>query len=81
MLKEKLQEVMAASAGKLSEEAMSVVMGATQAVSDSISGRKIPAVGDVFAEFALPDSTGKTSSSSDLVNSKQLILTFFRGSW
>jgi len=81
MLKEKLQEIMAASAGKLSEEAMSVVMGATKAVSDSISGRKIPAVGDAFPQFSLPDSTGKVHSSSDLVGSKQLILTFFRGSW
>lgn len=81
MLKEKLQEIMAASAGKLSEEAMSVVMGATQAVADSIEGRKIPEVGDAFPEFALPDSTGKVHNSRDLVDAKQLILTFFRGSW
>lgn len=81
MLKEKLQEIMAASAGKLSDEAMSVVMGATKEVADSIGDRKIPAVGDAFPEFALADSTGKTHSSKDLVSAKQLILTFFRGSW
>ena len=81
MLKEKLQKIMAASAGKLSDEAKSVVMGATQAVADSISGRKIPAVGDAFPEFSLPDSTGKIHNSKDLVDAKQLILTFFRGSW
>ena len=81
MLKEKLQEIMAASAGKLSAEAMSVVMKTTQAVNDSIGGRKIPAVGDAFPEFTLPDTTGKSHSSKDLVDNKQLILTFFRGSW
>ena len=81
MLKEKLQKIMAASAGKLSAEAMSVVMGATQAVSDSITGRKIPAIGAAFPEFTLADSTGKTHNSRDLVDNKQLILTFFRGSW
>ncbi len=81
MLKDKLQEVMAASASKLSDEAKTVVMAATQAVADSISSRKIPAVGDAFPEFTLPDSTGKSHSSKDLVDNKQLILTFFRGSW
>lgn len=81
MLKKKLQEIMAASAGKLSEEAMSVVMSATQAVSESIDGRNIPTVGDAFPEFALADSMGKTHNSRQLVDNKQLILTFFRGSW
>ena len=81
MLKEKLQEKMAASAAMLSDEAKSVVMGSTQAVVDSISDRKIPAVGDAFPKFSLADSTGKIHDSSQLVDSKQLILTFFRGSW
>ena len=81
MLKEKLQAIMAASAGKLSEEAMSVVMSSTQAVADSIGGRKIPAVGDAFPEFTLADSTGKEVNSKDLLGSGQLILTFFRGHW
>ena len=81
MLKEKLQKMMAASASKLSDEARSVVMGATQAVTDSIGGRKIPAVGEAFPEFSLADSTGKTHESKKLVDKKQLILTFFRGSW
>jgi len=81
MLKEKLQAIMAASAGKLSDEAMSVVMSSTQAVADSIGGRKIPAVGDAFPEFALADSTGKEHNSKDLIGSGQLILTFFRGNW
>ena len=81
MLKEKLQKTMAASAAKLSDEAKSVVMGATQAVADSIGTRKIPVVGDALPEFTLADSTGKSHSSKELVDSKQLILTFFRGSW
>jgi hypothetical protein len=81
MLKEKLQKTMAASAAKLSDEAKSVVMKATQAVADSIGSRKIPTVGDAFPEFSLPDSTGRIHKSKDLVDAKQLILTFFRGSW
>ena len=81
MLKERLQEIMAASAAKLSAEAKSVVMNATQAVADSIADRKIPAEGDAFPEFALPDSTGQVHNSKELVDNKQMILTFFRGSW
>lgn len=81
MLKEKLQEIMAASAGKLSDDAKAIVMKSTQAVADSISGRKIPNVNDAMPQFALPDSKGKICNSNDLVSDKQLILTFFRGSW
>ena len=81
MLKEKLQEIMAASASKLSAEAMAVVKQATQAVADSIAERNIPEVADALPKFSLPDSTGKTHHSTDLVDNKQLILTFFRGSW
>jgi len=81
MLKNKLQEIMAASASKLTAEAMAVVKESTQAVADSITDRKIPDVNDALPEFALPDSTGKTHRSKDLVDAKQLILTFFRGSW
>lgn len=81
MLKEKLQEIMAASVAKLSPDAKSVVMASTQAVADSIGGRKIPAVGDAFPEFTLADSAGKSHNSKDLLDGKQLILTFFRGSW
>ena len=81
MLKEKLQEIMAASAAKLSAEAKSVVMNATQAVADSIAGRSIPKVGDAFPEFVLTDSTGAEHASKDLVAEGQLILTFFRGDW
>ena len=81
MLKEKLQEIMAASASKLSPEAMAVVKKSTQAVADSIASRKIPAVNDALPEFTLADSNGKSHHSKDLVDAKQLILTFFRGSW
>ena len=81
MLKEKLEKMKAASAGKLSDEDKAVVMGATKVVSDSIGGRKIPTAGNTFPEFSLPDSLGKTHNSRELVDGKQLILTFFRGSW
>ena len=81
MLKEKLQEIIDASAIKLTDEAKAIAGSATQAVADSIAGRSIPQVGDAFPEFVLPDSQGIVHRSTDLVGQGQLILTFFRGGW
>ena len=81
MLKEKLQVIIDASAGKIPAEAKTIVSSATKAVADSISERSIPQVGDPFPEFELADSIGAMQDSKSLVGSGQLILTFFRGAW
>lgn len=81
MLKDKLQKLIEASMAKLTDDAKKIAMSSTQAVADSIAGRKIPKAGDAFPEFTLADSTGKEHKSKDLVAGGQLILTFFRGGW
>ena len=81
MLKEKLQKLIEASAGKVPVEAKKIMAAATQAVADSQAGRAIPGVGAPFPEFVLTDSSGRTVRSSDIVKESQLIVTFFRGGW
>ena len=81
MLKEKLQKLIDASAGKIPSEAKSIMSTATQAVADSMASRSIPGLGDLFPEFALTDSTGLEVCSRELVKEHQLIVTFFRGGW
>lgn len=81
MLKEKLQELIEKSAGKVPDAAKSVMSAATQAVADSIAGRKIPKIGDELSAFELPNSKGEVQNSSDLVKDGHVILTFFRGGW
>ena len=81
MLKDKLEELIKASMAKLNDDAMKIAKSSTQAVADSIAGRKIPQSGDAFPEFTLTDSKGAEHKSKELVANGQLILTFFRGGW
>ncbi|KAK3693252.1 thioredoxin-like protein [Podospora appendiculata] len=37
--------------------------------------------GDVLPEFSLSDATGKTTSSTELLASGPLLITFYRGGW
>jgi peroxiredoxin len=38
-------------------------------------------IGDPFPDFALPDATGVTVSSDDLLDRGPLVIAFFRGGW
>ncbi len=81
MLKEKLQVLIDQSAGKIPNEAMSVIKQSMQEVADSIASRNIPKLGDIVPEFDLADSNGNSHSSSSLIADGQLIVSFFRGGW
>lgn len=80
-LKEKLEKIAAASAGKLPNDAKAVMKSSMEAVSRSIPARSIPGPGDPLPPFSLPDSQGQIVSSKDLVSEGPLVLTFFRGMW
>ena len=38
-------------------------------------------VGDAMPAFSLPNATGKTVSSSDLLATGPLVVSFYRGAW
>ncbi|MBV9779699.1 MAG: hypothetical protein JOY62_06965 [Acidobacteriaceae bacterium] len=42
---------------------------------------KLPSIGEIAQEFALPDSTGRLRRLSELVSQGRLVLLFYRGSW
>lgn len=81
MLKEKLQELIDQSAGKMSAEIIEVVGSSMKGVRDSIASRKIPKTSDVLPEFQLADSQGNQHSSTNLIADGQLVISFFRGGW
>lgn len=39
------------------------------------------AAGDVLPDFALPDATGRTVTSGELLDGRPLVLAYFRGGW
>ena len=81
MLKEKLQQLIDQSAGKLTDEIKTVITSSMKEVVDSIASRKIPKKGDTLPEFQLPDSKGNMQSSSELIGDGNLVISFFRGGW
>jgi len=81
MLKEKLQQLIDQSAGKLTDEIKPVITSSMKEVVESIASRKIPKQGDMLPEFQLPDSQGNMQSSSELIGDGNLVISFFRGGW
>ena len=45
------------------------------------AGSRAPAIGSVLPEFLLPDNEGRLISSTSLLNSGPLVLSFNRGHW
>ena len=80
-LQARLDDMREASAKKIPPEARAVMHRATAALADSGQADRALGVGDALPAFALPDSTGATVSSSELLSRGPLILTFFRGRW
>ncbi len=80
-LKDKLQNIAAASAKQIPAEARAIMKRSTQAVADSIPNRMIPGVGDPLPAFELPDTNGKRVNSVALAQQGPFVLTFFRGKW
>ncbi len=47
----------------------------------SMDPAKVPAVGDLAADFALSDADGRTRRLSELTAGGSVVLVFFRGHW
>ena len=80
-LQARLDDMREASAKKIPPEARAVMHRATAALADSGQADRALGLGKPLPAFALPDSTGATVSSSELLSRGPLILTFFRGRW
>ena len=80
-LKERIDEYKKKSAGKATEEMQTIMKSATDAVRDSLAGRKIPAKGDTFPDFSLIGSQGNPVDSTSLRGEGALVITLFRGMW
>ena len=80
-LQERLDGMREASAEKIPADAAAVMHRATADLAESGQAGRAVGVGDALPEFALPDSTGATVRSSEVLSRGPLILTFFRGHW
>lgn len=80
-LKERLDDMREASAEKIPADAAAVMKRATADLAESGQVEAALGVGDALPAFALPDSTGATVRSSEVLSRGPLILTFFRGHW
>lgn len=80
-LKEKIDEYKQQSAGKAPPAAVAVMQRSTAELQASVAARRIPEVGGELPRFELADSSGGTVSSTDLLSSGPIVVTFFRGMW
>ncbi len=62
-------------------EALAVMHRATDDLRASGITDRIPAIGETLVPFELPDTEGRTVSSTDLLASGPLVVTFYRGVW
>lgn len=80
-LKEKIDQYKQQSAGKASPDMVAIMQRSTADLQATIADRPIPSVGDTLPEFSLPDSSGNNVTSTDLLQSGPLVISFFRGMW
>lgn len=80
-LKEKIDQYKQQMAGKVAPEMVAVMQRSTADLQATVSTRNIPTVGSTLPEFTLPDSNGNAVSSTSLLASGPLVVTFFRGMW
>lgn len=80
-LKETIAEYKKKSAGKATPEAVAIMRRSTGDLQATVASRPIPKLGDTLPAFELPDSSGNDVSSSQLLESGPLVVTFFRGMW
>lgn len=80
-LKEKLQQIKAASRGKLPPETAAVMAEATEQLKRDDYISHALGFGKVAPQFSLPDQQGAIYRSGELLSKGPLILTFYRGSW
>lgn len=80
-LRDKLKEIKAGAADRLSPDALEVMGEATRKLIASGQLAKSAAVGDRIPMFAVKDHDDVVVSSEDLLMKAPLVLLFYRGVW
>ena len=80
-LKERLDQIKDASAGKTPPEAKAIMTRATSDLAASGIMDRLPKVGSPLPAFSLKDTDGNAVSSADLLARGPLVATFYRGRW
>ncbi len=80
-LDETLQQIKLASKSRIPAEAMTIMTRATEQLEKSGIIRMALNPGKPAPAFELPDSSGKSYNSAELLTKGPLVLNFYRGSW
>ncbi len=80
-LAEEILEYQKSMMGKIPEETMKIMMGATQKLIESGIAEKSLKAGDKAPEFSLPDAMGNTVSLKEILGNGPAVLNFYRGAW
>jgi len=80
-LTEELTAKRNAAAVNIPQEKYAVMKASTEALIAGELSKKTLKVGDDFPSFELPNATGKTIHSSDLLKGSALVVSFYRGGW
>jgi hypothetical protein len=80
-LNEALHQIKEASRSRMPPESVAIMSHATEQLIESGIINNALAAGDQAPDFALEDWQGNRYDSKEILPSKPLILTFYRGSW
>ncbi len=81
MLKDKLNEMKAASAGKIPPETMAIMLRSRVALGESGILEKTIKVGEKMSDFTLPDANGTAVSLDGLRRKGPVLISLYRGVW
>ena len=80
-LKQKLEEIHAASRGRIPADKYAIMARATDDLRNSGALAKVAAIGQKAPEFAGTSHDGRAIAHGDLLGRKPVVLSFFRGHW
>jgi len=81
MLKDKLNEMKAASAGQTPPEALEVMLRSREALTNSDILDRVIKVGAKLPDFSLADETGRRVNLADLRQNGPVLISIYRGVW
>ena len=81
MLKDRLNEMSAASAAKVSPETLAIMLRSREALSNSDIFDRVIKVGDKMSDFSLADETGQQVSIAGLRQTGAVVISIYRGVW
>ena len=81
MLKDKLNEMKAASAAKIPPETLAIMAKAKQDLAASGIMDRALKVGDKLPDFTLADAQGQQVSLAELRRQGPVMITIYRGVW